>query len=100
MQLDVDNAPQSELFKVGDSVFIRPEVVDHVNPVIGEGDIVNYQPWEITDIYNERLWGGSIVSSCNLKQGKLILKSVWLAYLIPTVERRHSRLEVVLDDKD
>ena len=102
MQSGVTDAPHmASEFKQGDRVFIRPEFVDHVNPIVGDGDIVNYQPWEITEIYSESLWRGGVVRSCDLRQDNARLRNVWLAYLVPTAERRQSRLGAILDgDKD
>jgi len=103
MQSVVADAPLvAPGFNQGDLVYIRPEFVDHINPIIGDGDIVNYQPWEITEIYNERLWGGgTVLLSCDLRQDNMRLSKVWLAHLVPTAERRQSRLGAILDgDKD
>ena len=62
-------------------VYINPEYVDFVNPIIGEMEKINYQPWDVIKKYEEQnLLSDDTLSVSivvyDLKQNGFFLKAV------------------------
>jgi hypothetical protein len=84
-------------------VYIKPEYVDFVNPIVGEMDKINYQPWDVIKVYEESQLTGSINDDSrkfivyDLQQNKFFLKAIREDYLITIEDRREEKLQQLFD---
>lgn len=83
-------------------VYINPEYVDFVNPIIGEMEKINYQPWDVIKKYEEQnLLSDDTLSVSivvyDLKQNGFFLKAVREQYLISIEDMREEKLQQLLD---
>lgn len=83
-------------------VYIKPEYIDFVNPIVGEMNQINYQPWDIVDKYEEVTLNSIDNFSVpiivyDLRQDKFFLKAVRGQYLIGIEEVRDKKIQQLLD---
>jgi hypothetical protein len=95
------------MFTIGERVFIKPEFVDFVNPLLDEKDQMNYRTWIIKEALNSRFYNSfnnkdytEIVY--NLEQtnewGTFRLKEVREFFIYSMSESREEKLEKILTE--
>lgn len=97
------------MFSKEEKVFIKPEFVDFVNPLIGEMDQMNYRTWVIKESSDSRFYNSFsdkdyIEKVYNLEQtnewGTFRLKDVRGFYLYSLIESREEKLEKILTESE
>ncbi len=86
-------------------VYIKTEYIDFVNPIVGEMDKINYQPWDVIKVYGESQLTGSISDDSrkfvvyDLQQNGIFLRAVREDYLITIEDRREEKLNIIFNEK-
>lgn len=87
---------------IGDSVYIRPEYIDFVNPLIGD-DNVNYKPWKVMSISEEAPYNHDgefsygVYQCYTIECDGFVIKDVREAYLMCIEEARDKKIQQIID---